>query len=380
MTLARSEQIDLNATPYYHVMNRCVRRSFLCGFDELTQKDYSHRKAWIVDRLKYLADIFAIKICAYAIMSNHYHVVLYVEDKVAENWSEAEIIRRWASIFPKDAEENKHLKQKIQLWKERLTSISWFMRCLNEKIARDVNEEDDTAGRFWEGRFKSQALLDEGALLSAMVYVDLNPVRAGITETPEESEFTSIYERIQHISKQLKINKPKSIKQLKREKADAYPQQMILRLGGKRSSNRSVYKIHDYCEIREANNTEDSSVKGIYNSLTQPKFLVPFSNVSEHHSHAIDFKLIDYLELVDYTGRVIRDDKEAGSIPEHLAPILTRLQFEPMNWISLVKNLSKSFAHAVGSEILLLNFGKERSKGLKGITQAKKLYSSTHIA
>ncbi|MCS5708997.1 hypothetical protein CC99x_008790 [Candidatus Berkiella cookevillensis] len=333
MTLARSEQIDLNATPYYHVMNRCVRRSFLCGFDELTQKDYSHRKAWIVDRLKYLADIFAIKICAYAIMSNHYHVVLYVEDKVAENWSEAEIIRRWAAIFPKDAQENKHLKQKIQLWKERLTSISWFMRCLNEKIARDVNDEDDTAGRFWEGRFKSQALLDEGALLSAMVYVDLNPVRAGITETPEESEFTSIYERIQHISKQLKVNKPKSIKQLKREKAD----------------------------------------------ISQPKFLVPFANISEHHSHAIDFKLVDYLELVDYTGRVIRDDKQAGSIPEHLAPILTRLQFEPQNWISLVKNLSKSFAHAVGSEILLLNFGKERRKALKGITQAKKIYNNPQV-
>ncbi|MCS5708046.1 hypothetical protein CC99x_003920 [Candidatus Berkiella cookevillensis] len=336
MTLARSEQINLNATPYYHVMNRCVRRSFLCGFDELTQKDYSHRKAWIVDRLKYLADIFAIKICAYAIMSNHYHVVLYVEDK--ETWSEAEIIRRWASIFPKDAQENKHLKKKIQLWKERLTSISWFMRCLNEKIARDVNEEDDTAGRFWEGRFKSQALLDEGALLSAMVYVDLNPVRAGITTTPEESEFTSIYERIQHISKQLKINKPKSIKQLKREKAD------------------------------------------IYNSLIQPKSLVPFANISKHHSHAIDFKLVDYLELVDYTGRIIRDDKKAGSIPEHLAPILSRLQFEPQNWISLVKNLAKNFSHAVGSEILLLNFGKERRKALKGITQAKKLYSSTHVA
>ena len=334
MTLARSEQIDLQATPYYHVMNRCVRRSFLCGFDELTQRDYSHRKEWIVDRLKYLADIFAIKICAYAIMSNHYHVVLYVEEKQAEAWSEEEIIHRWSAIFPKDAKENKHLRQKIQLWKERLTSISWFMRCLNERIARDVNEEDDTAGRFWEGRFKSQALLDEAALLSAMVYVDLNPVRAGITKTPEESEFTSIYERIQHISKQLKINQSKSIKQQKRERAD------------------------------------------LYNNLTQPKSLVPFANISKHHNHAIDFQLSDYLELVDYTGRVIREDKEAGSIPEHLAPILTRLQFEPKNWISLVRNLGKSFAHAVGSEILLLNFAKEGRKGLKGIGQAKKIYSS----
>ena len=115
----------------------------------------------------------------------------------------------------------------------------------------------------------------------------------------------------------------------------------------------------------------------LYNHLSQPKSLVPFANISKSHTHAIDFKLADYLELVDYTGRVIRDDKEAGSIPEHLAPILTRLQFKPQNWISLVKNLGKSFSHAVGSEILLLNFGKEARKGLKGISQAKKVYSNT---
>ncbi|MCS5708580.1 hypothetical protein CC99x_006615 [Candidatus Berkiella cookevillensis] len=338
MTLARSEQIDLNATPYYHVMNRCVRRSFLCGYDESTRTDYSHRKAWIVDRLKYLTDIFAVKICAYAIMSNHYHVVLYVDEQQSQAWDEKEIINRWAFIFPKDAERNKHLKSKIELWKERLTSISWFMRCLNEKIARDVNEEDDTSGRFWEGRFKSQALLDEGALLSAMVYVDLNPIRAGISKTPEKSKFTSIYERIQHISKQLKINKLKSTKQQKRERAD------------------------------------------IYNNLAQPKSLVPFANLSKSHSHTIDFRLSDYLDLVDCTGRIIRNDKDAGSIPEHLTPILARLQFTPINWISLVKNLSKNFSYAVGSEILLLNFGKAARKGLKGIRQAKRIYTNTHVA
>ncbi|MGE4350231.1 MAG: transposase [Candidatus Berkiella sp.] len=333
MTLARSEQIDLSATPYYHVMNRCVRRSFLCGFDESIQKDYSHRKAWIVDRLKYLADIFAIKICAYAIMSNHYHVVLFVDDKAVQDWSEEEIVHRWSKIFSKDAKENKHLKQKIQLWKERLTSISWFMRCLNERIARDVNEEDDTAGRFWEGRFKSQALLDEAALLSAMVYVDLNPVRAGAANTPEESEFTSIHERIQHIATQLRINKAKSIKQQKRERAD------------------------------------------VYNSLTQPKSLVPFALVSKHHTHSINFELVDYLDLVDQTGRIIRDDKASGSIPEHLAPILTRLHIQSKNWVSLVKHLGKSFSYAIGSEILLLNFRKENKRGLKGMSQAQKSYS-----
>jgi len=168
MTSARSEQINLDATPYYHVMNRCVRRSWLCGYDELTQTDYSHRKQWIVDRLKYLSNIFAIKVCSYAIMSNHYHIVFHVDEQISHEWSDDEIVRRWSLIFKANAEENKNNKNKITQWRERLSSISWFMRCLNEKIARNVNEEDDCTGRFWEGRFKSQALLDDAALLSAM--------------------------------------------------------------------------------------------------------------------------------------------------------------------------------------------------------------------
>ncbi|MCW7753422.1 hypothetical protein OOT00_05405 [Desulfobotulus sp. H1] len=55
-------------------------------------------------------------------------------------------------------------------------------------ITRKANQEEGISGRFWEGRFKSQALLDEKAILAAMAYVDLNPVRAGMAEIPEDSE------------------------------------------------------------------------------------------------------------------------------------------------------------------------------------------------
>ena len=101
-------------------------------------------------------------------MNNHYHVVLFVDNEAGKQSSDRDVITRWASLFPKDAKKSSNIPGKISLWRERLTSISWFMRCLNEPIARASNDEDDCTGRFWEGRFKSQALLDEGALLETI--------------------------------------------------------------------------------------------------------------------------------------------------------------------------------------------------------------------
>ncbi|WP_133511163.1 hypothetical protein [Candidatus Thiosymbion oneisti] len=90
-----------------------------------------------------------------------------------------------------------------EVYRARLHDLSWFMRTLNEHIARRANAEDGVKGRFWEGRFKSQALLDEKALPAAMAYVDLNPVRAGLAETPEASDYTSIQERIAGLPKEV---------------------------------------------------------------------------------------------------------------------------------------------------------------------------------
>ena len=62
------------------------------------------------------------------------------------------------------------------------------MKVLNENIAKQANKEDKCTGHFWESRYKSQALLDEQAVLSCMTYVDLNPIRAAMAPTPEQSD------------------------------------------------------------------------------------------------------------------------------------------------------------------------------------------------
>jgi hypothetical protein len=94
MPKPRNQQICLDATPYYHCVSRCVRKAYLCGFDLITKTSYEHRRAWLEEELLKQADVFAIDIAAYAIMSNHYHVVLHINKAKADSWDLDEVIER----------------------------------------------------------------------------------------------------------------------------------------------------------------------------------------------------------------------------------------------------------------------------------------------
>ena len=98
-------------------VNRCVRRSFLCGTDQVSGKNYDHRKQWIQDRLQFLAGQFGIDILGFAVMSNHIHVILRNRPDVVKNWTDADVARRWWNMFPmrRDKDRNPQEPTEIEL-------------------------------------------------------------------------------------------------------------------------------------------------------------------------------------------------------------------------------------------------------------------------
>lgn len=209
MTYPRNHLVSEEEPGCYHVVSRCVRRAFLCGKDKLTGKCFEHRREWIEARILELANCFTLSVYAYAVMSNHFHVVVHVDPKEAQALTDEEVARRWLTAFPGPLkhDDSEELAERFELallgnperlaeLRKRLGSLSWFMKALNEPIARQANREDDCKGKFWESRFKCQALLEPHAVLSCMAYVDLNPVRAGMSDTLAESCHTSIQRRL----------------------------------------------------------------------------------------------------------------------------------------------------------------------------------------
>jgi len=144
MAMPRSLQVNIDATAYYHCISRCVRRAFLCGRDRYSRRNFDHRKQWLVERLSALTGIFAIDVCAYAIMSNHFHLVVHVDYARAQQWSDEEVATRYSRLFRHTVTRARRLPpaifaQRVERWRQRLWDLSWFMRCLNESIARRAN-------------------------------------------------------------------------------------------------------------------------------------------------------------------------------------------------------------------------------------------------
>ena len=239
-------------------------------------------------------------------------------------------------------------KKKLKEVRQRLSSISWFMRALAEPIARCANKEDQCTGRFWEGRFKCQPLLDEAAILACSAYVDLNPVRAGVAKTPESSEFTSAYDRIKSKQKKQVGGKLRARKAAARRKERQRREWLCqLSLVGQRVETVSPI-------------SKDAKTNAPGQRATNKGFL--------------PVRLKAYLKLLDWTGRQIRDDKR-GSIPSHLQPIIDRLQINGDVWVETVKEFGRKFRRAAGSpDSLAAEAARQDSNWLQGTRNAATVF------
>ncbi|MEL7498439.1 MAG: hypothetical protein AAFN77_12580, partial [Planctomycetota bacterium] len=181
MSKVRSETVDPLQIQVFHAFNRCVRRTFLCGVDALSGRDYSHRKQWLRERLEFLLSIFAFDLATYAIMSNHYHLVLRSRPDVVSSWTDEEVVyrnlrlqgKRWfrpsgeeRSTTQAEVERIVQDREEVTRIRSKLSDLSHLMAYLNENISKQGNKEDEATGAFWEGTFEADTLDDEESILA----------------------------------------------------------------------------------------------------------------------------------------------------------------------------------------------------------------------
>lgn len=292
MASSRSHCVDEAVTPWYHCISRCVRRISLCG------GQFLHRKQWIEDRLRELVEIFSVECAGFAVMDNHLHLLLRLDSRKAEEWSDEEVARRWFCLFPLRNAAGAALKAsaaRIRLFaadsdwvdriRKRLANLGWFMKCLKEPLARRANREDGSTGAFWEARYKSIAVLDEASLLATAAYIDLNPLAAGAAPTPEGSRYTSLRIRLDHCQ-----------------------------------ANGTIQSLWDELSTLTHNPAQEAGL-----------WLLPVADDRPHGSDRpglmVGCTLSYYLQVIDATSRMIRDGK--ASLEPGVIPIFRRLGVDP---------------------------------------------------
>ena len=299
MPIPRHFLVDDERPSAFHVISRCVRRAFLCG------DAAEHRRAWVTELIRQATGAFAVDVLSYAVMSNHLHIVVLTDPERSRSWSPAEVATRWAAAHPRTAADGSpqawsaaEIAEKatdpvwIETIRKRLRSLSWFMKNVKERLARRANRDDGCTGHFWEGRFQSVPLLDQAAVIAAMVYVDLNPIRAAMAETPESSDYTSVQARC---------------------------------------CARQEHRVAQLVPTLATTPTTAESGLWIASILR--------ATIDQRDGCAFTaaITLDDYLTLVDVTGRIVRGDKR-GAIPAHLAPILDRLRIDLDAWLALMRS------------------------------------------
>lgn len=328
---ARAEVYSPQEIAVVHVMNRVVRRCFLMGDDPLTGRNFDHRKLWIENRLRLFAANFGIDLLNFAILSNHFHLVLRSRPDVVATWDDTQVSQRWLQLcpvrkrsdgsaeIPTEAELNSIRRNPDRLIeiRDRLSDISWWMRLLDQYIAERANREEDESGKFWQNRFVGTRLLDEASILACSAYVDLNPIRAAIAETIELSDHTSAQLRARAIAEEASSTK------------DEQPESSVTAASARPDAFIAPVQID---ALRDALGAQPSSSAA---RCSDKGFL--------------EMTAADYLSLLDWTSQHAAGGKKGVVTPSVATPpILARLGLKPEAWLVLTRKFGRMFYLVAG--------------------------------
>jgi hypothetical protein len=324
-----------------HCIARVVRRCFLLGNDPVSGKNFDHRKQWVEDLLERFASCFAIDLIAYAILSNHFHLVLRSRPDIVATWSDEEVARRWLLICPKrkkldgspeEPKENEirsivKNQKRLQKLRSRLSDLSWWLRLLCQRIGMRANREDGEVGKFFQGRFKAVRLLDEESVLACAAYVDLNLIRAAMAETIEQSSYTSVKKRVEAmVASRSNADHGRSVR------------------GASPPKQADAFLSPVFCEA----------------TTTGPMASQSIARASDKGFTWMSAR--DYLEFLDALARSARADKR-GSTPVDVPPIFARLQLDVERWTDLIANFGQMFSGVAGKAETIYEYrGKATGK------------------
>ncbi|MBX3373666.1 MAG: hypothetical protein KF817_07515 [Phycisphaeraceae bacterium] len=323
----RRDQVDHSVVSTCHCTSRCVRRASLLARSE---EVLLARKPWIEARLRHLVSIFAIELDTFCIMDNHLHLVLTIRPDIVASWSDEEVAERWLRYLPpkkrgvereatlEDIQSLAGNSARVASCRLRLCQLGEFHKAVEQPLAWLANREEKITGHFWEGRYKSRRVLDPAALLSTIAYVDLNPVRAGLVRTPEQSEFTGVQHRIGARSDALLELSPRE---------------------------------HSRAGTRAKCLLEGQQGCIAFPQEPVPAFLTPIADTPERRGLFKDLTLDEYLVVVDRIGRKVQQSPQGprGAIPHDLAPILSRIELDEESFLSQMASTATWIGSVVGT-------------------------------
>lgn len=329
MTQARKYIWNDNMCAHYFITNRCVQQAYLLSTDTKTGDVDNHRKDWVQNRLSELSEIFTIIIGTFSVLDNHMHINVQTRPDLTELLSDEEVAKRWLKLYPPEKSKTSNFtpeqwktseyaiisnQETVKIYRQRLGSLPWFMKSLSEYIARLANKESECKGRFWQGRYNSKLLTSAKAVVLASQYTDLNPIRANLAETPETSQFTGVYERIQASQAQEKIE-------------------------GINEHINNGNAIHKDKKIE---------IDELSEKINSARWLAQFPKENEFQTMPF-YKITerDYLDLLDWTGRILHP-KKTGAIPHDIPHIFERLQIDKNEWLDTIINYDKLFYRIIG--------------------------------